>query len=105
VLRQLALRQQVLRQLALRQQVQNPALKYLVVLPALVLVELLHQAQMLSLKKLQVFALPADYSGSTSPTLQGLKLGRFGNARTFLRRANRLHQNLVLKTLSAPLRS
>jgi hypothetical protein len=36
--------QQVLRQLALRQQVQNPALKYLVVLPALVLVELLHLA-------------------------------------------------------------
>jgi hypothetical protein len=35
----------VLRQLALRQQVQNPALKYLVVLPALVLEELQRLAQ------------------------------------------------------------
>jgi hypothetical protein len=44
-------------------------------------------------------------TGSRSPTLQVLKKDLIGIARTFLLRANRLHRNLVLKTLSAPLRS
>jgi hypothetical protein len=65
---------------------------------ALVLVELRHLAW---LKK----RLPADCSGSRSPTLQVQKMDLPDNARTSLRRANHLHQNLVLiETLSAPLR-
>jgi hypothetical protein len=80
--------------------------KYLGELPALVLAELLHLVRIVrQVLMLQQLDLPADYSGSSSPTLLGLMLGRFENARTFLQRANRLHQNLVLKTLSAPLRS
>jgi hypothetical protein len=39
-----------------------------------------------------------DCSGSKSPTLQVLKMDLLDNARTFLQRANHLHQNLVLKT-------
>ena len=52
-----------------------------------------------------VRTLLADCSGSKSPTLQVLTMDLLDNARTFHRRANHLHQNLVLKTLSAPLRS
>ena len=45
----------------------------------------------------QVF-LQLDCSGSKSPTLQVLKMDLLDSARTFLQRANHLHQNLVLKT-------
>jgi hypothetical protein len=97
--------QSALLQLVRIAQEQKFVQKYLAELLALVLEELRHRALILAQMMLQRLVLPADYSGSTSPTLQGLKLGRFDNARTFLQRANRLHQNLVLKTLSAPLRS
>jgi hypothetical protein len=70
---------------------------------ALVLAELRHLVMIVTL--VRMLRRLADYSESKSPTLLGLMMGRFDNARTFLRRANRLHQNLVLKTLSAPLRS
>jgi hypothetical protein len=74
------------------------ALKYLAQQLASVLVGHLHLV-------LQQAYPPAGCSGSRSPTLQELMKGLIGNARTSLQRANHLHRNLVLKTLSAPLRS
>jgi hypothetical protein len=67
------------------------ASKYLVGLLALVLVGRLQL-------ELQLAHLPAGYSGSKSPTLQVLTMDLLDSARTFLQRANHLHQNLVLKT-------
>jgi hypothetical protein len=85
-------------QVQLRRARLQKASKYSEQQPASVLVE--HQRL-----ELQQAFLPMDCSGSRSPTLQVLKIDLLGIARTFLLRANHLHRNLVLKTLSAPLRS
>ena len=59
--------------------------------PASVLVERLRLV-------LQLARLPVGSSGSKSPTLQVQRMDLLGIARTSHRRANHLHQNLVLKT-------
>jgi hypothetical protein len=69
----------------------HQALKYLEPQQVSVLVERPHLV-------LQLVHQLADCSGSKSPTLQALKMDLLDNARTFLQRANHLHQNLVLKT-------
>jgi hypothetical protein len=86
------------RELVLKLQALQERKKYLVQQLALVLAEHLH------LEMPQAYPL-VDCSGSKSPTLQEQKIDLLDIARTSLQRANHLHRNLVLKTLSAPLRS
>jgi hypothetical protein len=76
--------------------------KYLVQQLVLVLVGRRHLVLQLAYPHLRPLV---DCSGSRSPTLQERKIDLLDIARTSLPRANHLHRNLVLKTLSAPLRS